>query len=123
MANDAVPYWDPADTLTGYASAALTGKRFVRITGARTDGLPTLAVPADGDRCVGVTSRDVALGGKVMFAREGVWPVTAGAALTAGQEVQADATGKAIPLAAGKSLGVVLDDVANGADAPIALSV
>lgn len=123
MANDAVPYWDPADTITGYASAALTGKRFVRVTGARTDGLPTLAVPAAGDRCVGVASRDVALGGKVMFATEGVWPVTAGAVLTAGQEVQTDADGRAIPLAAGKALGVVLDDVANGADAPIKLAL
>lgn len=123
MADEATPYWDPADTITGYCSAAVTGKRFVRVVGARTDGLPTIQHAAAGGRAIGVASRTTALGGKVMFATEGVWPVQAGATLTAGQEVEADASGQAIPLAAGKALGVVLDDVASGADAPIKLNL
>lgn len=48
-------------------------------------------------------------------------PVTAGAAITAGQEVEVGTAGQAIPLAAGKSVGLAVDSAANGADAAIRL--
>ena len=46
-------------------------------------------------------------------------PVTAGAAITAGQEVQSDATGQAIPLAAGKPAGLAMSGAAAGADCQV----
>lgn len=132
MANEATPYFDPSDTVTGYCSAAVTGKRFVAVSGVRTADLVSVAhaTPATTPKAVGVASRDAALGSKVMIACEGVWPVTAGEALTAGDRVSADATGKAVKLAtavainaAAVALGTVWDDVANGADAPVKLNV
>lgn len=132
MANEAIPYFDPADTVTGYAEAAVTGKRFVAVSGPRTDGLVTVSPgsAATSVATVGVASRDAALGAKVMVARTGVWPVTAGEALAAGDVIGSDDTGRAVKLAtavalnaAAVRLGTVWDDVADGDDAPVALSI
>lgn len=113
---DAVPLFDPSDVTTGVTSAAVTGCRFLRISGTRIDGLVQVAhVNASGGRVYGLAVRDKAIGQAVGVAHVGVWPVVAGAALTAGQDVQSDATGAAIPLAAGLRAGTVIEDVANGA--------
>jgi hypothetical protein len=122
MANDAVPYFDPGDTFTAYCEAAVSGKRFVSISGPRVDGLPQISPTGAGAAAVGVASRDAALGGKVMVARVGIWPVVAGGAITAGDPIKADAAGEAIPQGgAGEILGYALDDAADGADVPVAL--
>ena len=124
MANDLTPYEDPGDTATCYCETAVTGKRFVTVSGPKVDGLTQVSRSVAGERAYGVAARDAAIGANVMVFTEGDVPVTSGAALTAGQEVQSDATGRAIPLAAGKSLGVVLDDVAGAdLDAPIHLNL
>lgn len=123
MANEVTPYWDPSNTLTGHASAALTGRRFAAISGVRVGDNPAVGVPAAGARALGVVSRDTASGAKVTLWTKGAVPVRAGAAITAGQEVQTDAAGAAIPLAAGKSLGLALDDIPNGTDGPVLLNL
>lgn len=132
MANDCIPYKLPGEDFTGQVTAAVTGKRFLKISGNRTSG-PGLsstaegsnykvATAAAGDHAIGVSKYDQAtVGGKVGVIREGIVPVTAGATITAGQAVQSDATGQAIPLAAGVKLGVAMADAASGADAEIAL--
>lgn len=122
MANETIPYWQPGDTPTCHAKAAVTGKRFVAISGPRVGGNPQVSPAGAGVKVFGVAGRDAAAGTKVIAHTEGIVPVTAGAALTAGQEVQSDATGQAIVLAAGKPAGSVVDDVALGADAPIQLA-
>lgn len=133
-ANECIPFYEPGGRITGHAEAALSGKRFVRISGNRQSG-PGLALTAQGGnypvnaptaagRVFGVTSHDVAAGGKVtVISTPGtVLPVTAAAAIAAFEEVQVDALGRVIPLAGGVSVGVALTAAANGADAEIQLS-
>lgn len=137
--NECIPWYEDADRLSAQATAAVNGKRFVKVSAARTSGplIPATAQigasdPTDGGRiqvaqCVagdpslGVSSWDAAIGEGLDVITEGVVPVVAGAAITAGQEVQSDANGQAIPLAAGKKIGYAVDAAANGADAQIKL--
>jgi hypothetical protein len=77
-----------------------------------------------GEAALGVCAHDLATGdvGSVFkFGIGHIVPIVAGANITAGQEVQTDATGKAIPLASGKALGYAVDSASSGADAEIAL--
>lgn len=121
--NQNLGVYDDGDNLSGRCSADVTGKRFLKITGARTSGNIAVAQCAAGDRSCGVSAYD-ALSGDVVGVMRGnarVVFVTAGAALTAFQEVQAGANGVAIVAAAGAKLGYVLTDCANGADAEVSL--
>lgn len=123
-ANEAIPYWDPADSITCYAKAAVTGKRFVSISGARKNGQPQVSPTGNGlGSCLGIAAYDAAADAQVLVWRDPIVPVTAGAALTAGQLVQSDANGQAIVKAAGICLGMALDDAGVGEDCPIDRSV
>jgi hypothetical protein len=54
--------------------------------------------------------------------REGILPITCGAAITAGSEVEIDASGRVINIAAGIAVGLAMDTQATvGADAEILL--
>lgn len=139
MANDCIPWEEEGNRLPCQATAAVGGKRFVKVTGPRLSGpqIPATAQvgssdPTDGariqaaqcvagDPSIGVSSWDAAIGEGFTAISEGVVPVVAGAAIAAGQEVQADANGAAIPLAAGKKLGYAVDATASGADAQVKL--
>lgn len=101
---------------TGRATAAVVKSRFLDATAAMDPALNTsidggvvgLAHAAAGVKPVGVSMGDQpVVGGMVAF--EGtpghVVPVEAGAAVAVGNEVQSDATGRAIPLAAGRACG------------------
>lgn len=139
MANDLVRTLHQGEDITGQATAAITGKKFVRISAARTNKFNVLGATADGNNykvapvnaigqpAIGVAKYDQPnVGGKVGIARGGIAPVLAGAAITAGQEVMADATGAAIPWVfaasdVNKKLGLAVDDAANATDAEILL--
>lgn len=118
---DCTPFWDVADTITCHAEAAVVGCRLVSISGPRVDGNPQVSHTAAGEEAFGVASRDKGAGEKVMVIRKGIVGVTAGVALTAGQDVQSDANGQAIVLAAGVRAGTVVDDAGIGTIALIAL--
>lgn len=125
--NPAVPYWDEANTFTGRASATITGKRFVTISGARVDGHPRVnhAEGSATKRAVGVSAYDAPNGGDVtVYSGPGIiMPVTASGAVTAGQDVYSTPTGAAIatqPTGA-RPAGMALDDAADGADLPVKL--
>jgi hypothetical protein len=134
LVNDCIPYKRPGEDISAKATAAVAGKRFVKVSGARTSG-PGLAATAEGsvyqaaqcvagDRAIGVSAWDAALNEIFTIIIGGIVPVTSGAAITAGAEVQADANGKAITLAAGKSLGVCMNTVAGAdVDAEIKLAL
>lgn len=125
------PYYEPGQRITGQATAAVTGKRFVRVSGNRGPvGLTTsvaggnvlVAHAAAGGPALGVAEHDAASGDKVGVITTGATvPVTAGAAIGFGDEVESDASGRAIPLATGKPLGYALADAGNGTDAQIKL--
>src|SRR5687767_5621590 len=106
---DITPYHFPGTTVTAHAENAITGGRAVQISGPRVDGNYQVGTPAAGGAAgagaaiFGVATRDAAAGEKVM-----VWgdPGTiveaeAGAALTAGDDLEIDAAGRFIVLAAG----------------------
>lgn len=123
--NPAVPFWDNADTVTAHATAAVTGKRFVTISGARVDGKPAVAHAAGtaATKALGVSAFDAAINTDVtVYKGKQVMPVTAAVALTAGQAVYSAADGRATNVATGVVCGYAVDDAAAGADAPIALA-
>lgn len=127
MANDCIPVFESADRLTGQASAAINGKRFIKISGNRTSSLvPSGSVqigasdPTEGsnyqfaqcvlnDASIGVSTWDAAIGEKVGAICEGIVPIAAGSTITFGQLVGADANGMAIPAtAAVRILGMAM---------------
>lgn len=125
--NPAVPFWDEGNTITCHASAAVTGKRFVSISGARVDDNPRVnhAVGSATKKALGVSGYDAASGDKVtVYAGPGlVMPVTAAGAITAGAFVYSDAAGKATSTQPTGAivLGIALDDAADGTDCPVKL--
>jgi hypothetical protein len=80
------------------AAAALTKARFVSLANG---------VPAAGAKCLGVGRYTVAQGECQMIDQVGETYVEAGAAIAAGAEIQTDASGRAITLAAGVKLGTL----------------
>lgn len=125
-ATDNTPLFDPADVTTCYAGTAVTGKRFVRITGARVGDLVQVGhAIAAGVKGYGVSVQDAAAGAQVGVAHEGVWQVLAGEALTAGDLITSGAAGVAMiaDTSADQILGRVVDDCANGADAFVRIGI
>lgn len=124
MANECIPFKQPGAEVTAQASAAITGKRFVSISGnLQTDGSLTVAQTGAGLRAVGVAKYDAASGAKVGVLRGSkmVVPVTAGGTIAAGAEVEADAQGRAITKASGVALGYVETGATSGNDARVVL--
>jgi hypothetical protein len=127
MANDAIPFWEDADRFTGIATVAVVGKTCADISAPMdhvTQGAspgPQVATCAAGVRPCGVFAWDAQPGSVVTVIVAGTIPITAGAAINAGQEVEVDASGHVIPHAAGTPAGKCWDTVAQGADAPIFL--
>lgn len=119
---DCVPFFLPGQAPTCHANAAVVGQRFVAIVGASVEGNFRVGVPAAGGDTFGVAARDTAAGDKVVVYKAGaIVPVEAAAALAAGNEIQVNALGQAILLAAGKARGKCCDDIANGSTGPIEL--
>lgn len=122
---DQVPFFSPADDFTVYAAGVLTGGHFIDISGAQqADGSYTVNLSAAGARPLGVVMRDAAIGDKVLQMSEGILPVEAGANLVAGQQIMADAAGRAIPWVwaangANRPAGKAMTDAASGAYAQI----
>lgn len=77
----------------------------------------TAAAKADGVFAYDQTSGEIV----PLHGSDAVVPVTAGAAITAGQEVEVGTGGKAIPLASGKAVGKATTTAANNADCYVRL--
>jgi len=131
---------EPGQDVTGQATAAVIGKRCVRISGARAYKFNQLAGTADGNNykvahaaaggaVFGVSKYDQpTIGGKVGVARGGIAPITCAANILAGQRVMSDATGQVIPWASAASeanvaVGVAVDDALSGTDCEVALNI
>lgn len=121
--NVALPYFKAGQDVTGSATVALTGKRFVAIAAGGRPGAPAIGAAVAGAKPFGVLGHDVAKDGHVHVLRGGIVPVTAGADLTAGTEVEVGADGKAVAKTSGIAVGTVIANAATGADAAIALSL
>jgi hypothetical protein len=134
LKNVCVPlYAEPDEPLTGHTTAAVVGKTFANISADIQSGpgitAVALATAFDGGNIsvatcaakakpIGVFAFDRAEGEPVTIYTSPnlVVPVTAGEAITAGEEVESDAGGKAIKLAAGKAAGKAYTTAASGKD-------
>jgi hypothetical protein len=114
------------------ATANVTGKRFVAPSGDVTGG-PGLSTDMQnlyrcqhagaGKKPAGVAKYDVTSGGTGgMHGQPGmIVPVTTGAAIVAGVEVESDANGMAITLASGRAAGLAMSGAGSGADCQVKL--
>lgn len=123
--NTCVPFYEPGGHITGLASEALTGKTFVAITADRdeTHNAVVVGTPDAAGRVFGVASHDAAISSYVTIIRGPgfVVPVTAAGAIAAFAEVEVDATGKVVTLAAGAAVGFAVTAALDTEDAQIAL--
>jgi hypothetical protein len=123
--NECIPFYEASYTqkLTVHFDVGVGGKIFCAPLAQRQSG-PGLAadplatgdggnyrtpgLPAAGGKVGGVVGWDVATGakGSVIRGAGTILPVLSGAAVAQGNEVQVDATGRVIPLAAGKPVGL-----------------
>lgn len=126
LVNTVFNYWghqSPRVT-TVNLSAPAVGCRFVSVVAGGTEQMPNVAQTGAGADAKGVLDGDGAAGDKraVWSESEGI-TVTAGAALTAGQAVESDAEGRAVPHTTGVKLGVANTDAASGEYANIKLAL
>lgn len=108
MANDCNPRYRPGQDITFQASGAITGKRFVIVTGRQVsfgalsstaDGGNLIAAQAGaGARADGVAKYDAASGDKCgMICLDGhAVPMTSGGAIAVGDLIASDAQGRAV---------------------------
>lgn len=115
--------YEPGQSITGKATAAVTGKRFLAISGDRSGGNIAVAHAAAAGRVCGVAAHDAESGGLVRVLRGAarVVKVQASGAIAAFAEVQVGANGTAASKAAGVAVGYVLTAVVDGADAEVSL--
>lgn len=94
-------------TVTVLAAAALARFRFVTFAGA---------VPAAGARVMGVAATDFDNGELAGVNTHGELLVEAGAAISAGAEVETDASGRAVTKTTGVAFGVARDAATAAGD-------
>ncbi len=87
-------------TITVPASTALPALRYVNFAGA---------VPAAGQRTLGIANADYDAGEQAGVNTHGELLVLAGAAIAVGAEVESDAQGRAVPRSTGVAAGVARD--------------
>ncbi|MHA4852444.1 capsid cement protein [Rhodococcus sp. MSC1_016] len=120
-----IDVYNPGRDLTAAATAPVTAKRFVRITGDRnSDGNLVVDHATAGGRVAGVAAADAAAGALVPIARgkDRVVKVTAGAAIAAFAEVEVGTDGKVITADTGNVVGYAVTAAAPNADAHISLA-
>lgn len=101
MANECIPLFRPGADVTGQTSAAVTGKRVLRLSATRdaTTGLVVVAnVTVVTQRPFGVAAYDAPFPGRVPIikGKGAIVPITAGAAIAFDTEVEADTSGRVI---------------------------
>lgn len=137
--NAIVALFDEANDLSAAVTAPVSAGRFLKIS-ATTQGGPALDISTvagpltggnliqvaqciAGDKAIGVAKWDAPTAADVvgMYTGGQVVPMLAGAAITAGVEVQSDANGQPITLAAGKANGIAVSTAVNAATVYIKL--
>lgn len=116
---------DPGRDVTGRATAAVTSKRFLAITGPRSGGNVAVAHATAAGRVCGVAKYDAVSGDVVGVSRGNsrVTFVASGgtAPIAAFGEVEVGPAGTCVPHATGVAVGYAVTDCAVGADAEISL--
>lgn len=111
----------PGEAITGEATAPVTARRVVAVSGNRTgNGNVAVAPGAAGAIALGVAANDSAAGQLVRVARGGVVRVIAEAAIVAGAAVQVGAAAGVVTATSGVVVGHAITGAAAGAVAEIA---
>lgn len=129
--NEAIPFYRPGEDITVKAEGAITGGRFVNISGDRTSG-PGLSDTAEGSnyvastasaagQAVGVSNYDIADQALGTISSEGVLPIIADGNLSAGDKVEVGADGKATVFGSGEVVGIAMTGALNDETAEIML--
>lgn len=124
MANECIPLYELGYDLTALAGAAITGKTFVKVSSALSPGSPAartdftsvgVVTATAGVKTLGVAAYDAASGARVaVIGGPGtVVPVTCRAAVTAGTDVESNASGQAITRTTGTPVGHALTTTAG----------
>lgn len=123
LANECIPFYESGDRVTGRASADITGKTLVKISGARgSDGSLAIAPATAAAKAFGVAAHDCASGDVVTVIRDGIVPITAtNATISAYGEVEVATGGKVVAKSSGIAIGYVVTDCAANGDAQVAL--
>ncbi|MFC0314492.1 capsid cement protein [Gordonia phosphorivorans] len=123
MANEVNGIYEPGQDVSGRCSVAVTGKRFVKISGNRASGNVAIA-PADAAaKAFGVAGRDAAVGEvvRVLRGNSRVVEVRAGGDIAAFADVEIGAAGVAVTKTSGVAVGYAVTAATNGGDAEISL--
>lgn len=114
---DYLPIYKPGQAITLQASATITGKQVLEVTGSGTVG----PAGAASTKSVGVAAYDAVSGDKVTIYTGGVQVLTASGTVTAGDVVQCGAAGTA---ASGTTapIGVALTTATTGNDVRVQLT-
>lgn len=124
MANENVGVYEPGRDITGRATAAVIGKRFLKISGNRSSGNIAVAHADAAGRVCGVSKYDQPTIGDIVGVARGnsrVTHVTADGVINAFAEVEVGTAGKAKAKAAGIAVGYAVTGATDGADAEISL--
>jgi Uncharacterized conserved protein (DUF2190) len=116
-----VRVYEPGRDITAQASAAVTAKTLVKVSGNRTGGNVAVATADAGGRVFGVAATDAPIGGLVRVARGGVVKIVAAGAIAAFAEVQSATGGKVATKSTGVAIGQAITGAADAVDAEIAL--
>lgn len=119
--NEARPFFKPGHDITGYLTENLQGKHFVAATTGSRGSQPYIAAPKAGAPVLGVLICDGVRGDTLTVFVGGVVPVIAAADVTAGTEVQTDATGAVVPHTDGVAVGYVIAAATTGKSAAVKL--
>lgn len=118
------PFQIPGESFTGRAQTTIVGARFIKPHSTTGDNNWGVQACTAGAAPCGVSSQDAASGTDVLvWSAPGIiTEVEVGTGgVTAGQEVESDAVGKAITQSTGKVAGIAMADASAGALAPIKL--
>jgi len=124
--NECIPIYEDGERVTGVVlTAAVTGKRFVKIAASKPAGgnLQIAPVTVGATKPLGVASSDcnVADVVTVLTGPGMIMPVTAGGTVTNGQELEIDSVGRVVTLAAGRPVGLAVSDATIGLDCLVKL--
>lgn len=118
--------YEPGRDIPAVATAPVTQRNFVAISGDRDPGTGNVSVApaAAGSRPIGVAAWNAAAGQLVRVARGGVLKVVAGGAITAGDPIAVGAGGTAVT-ATGTAVvvGQAIASALNGAIAQVAYGI
>ncbi len=122
--NECVPHFRAGQDVTGKVTgAAVLGKRLVQWVAGGVGNQPFISGATAAADVAGVAGHDAAVDAYVHVISTGVVPIRAGAAITAGQRVEAGANGTVVPLATGIPVGRAVASAANNTDAAIQLNL